>query len=266
MKSRIAERIQMQLEPVALLWTDEEPENALQFGEGRRGCVVSLICSAAKGRTAYACLQTAGCTGGAVGLGLTSSYEGVPGGIEYFLSNGNPEFCCTPEGRELAKKNPHLEHGEGYFRSPDVARAFIQELPRMDLNTKYVVFKPLSDLTPTEEPKVVIFLANPDQLSGLVTLCCYTTETRNAVVVSMAAGCAQMGILAYREVDSDQPRAILGLTDASARVRSANAIGRDKLSFTIPWNLFKRMEADVDNCFLVRGTWEELMGSDAPSQ
>ncbi|HXC92966.1 MAG TPA: hypothetical protein VN652_03085 [Geobacteraceae bacterium] len=47
MNSRIAESIKLAAEPVALLWSDSLPEDAVMFEKGRWGCVMSLVAAAA---------------------------------------------------------------------------------------------------------------------------------------------------------------------------------------------------------------------------
>lgn len=39
MKSKIAEAVKLKTSPVAVLWSDDKPDNALQFKEGRWGAV-----------------------------------------------------------------------------------------------------------------------------------------------------------------------------------------------------------------------------------
>ena len=49
MKSKIARHICLQNHPVAVLWQDEMPDEAIHFQEGKWGCVVALIKAASKG-------------------------------------------------------------------------------------------------------------------------------------------------------------------------------------------------------------------------
>ncbi|HCX90626.1 MAG: hypothetical protein COW04_02675 [Deltaproteobacteria bacterium CG12_big_fil_rev_8_21_14_0_65_43_10] len=260
MKSKIAEAIKMKYSPVAILWTDERPEKALQFKEGRWGCETFLLCSAAKGRVAAADRETFGCIGGGVGLGFGNQYLNFPGGIEYYISTGNPEFCNTEMGKKIAEDMPELVDGEGYVKNPELAKEFVNSLPMIDVPTRYVVFKPIELVSDDEEPKVIIFLVNPDQLSALVVLANYDRESNVNVIAPFGAGCHQIGILPYREGESLEPNAIIGLTDLSARKRMMRMVDKDILSFTVPFKMFQEMEGNVEGSFLEKETWASVIG------
>ena len=260
MKSRIAEAIKMKYSPVAVLWTDERPGKAVQFKKGRWGCVTFLLCNAAKGKVAAADRETFGCLGGGVGLGFGNQYLNFPGGIEHYISTGNPEFCKTEIGRKIAEDLPELMKGEGYVQTPGLARNFVDSLPMIDAPARYVVLKPLELVSDDEEPKVVVFLVNPDQLSALVVLANYARESSVNVIAPFGAGCHQICILPLQEGESGEPKAIIGLTDLSARKRMMKMVDKDMLSFSVPFKMFQEMEGNVEGSFLEKETWALVVG------
>ena len=67
-----------------------------------------------------------------------------------------------------------------------------------------------------------------------------------------------MGVFAYRELEREHPKALVGLTDLSARVNTRASLGDKVLGFTIPWPLFLHMEENVEGSFFQRRTWEQL--------
>jgi len=70
MESRIAEALKLSYAPVAILWTDEKPEKAQEFKQGKWGCVMWMLAGAAKEKTAVFTKETYGCWGGVSALAL----------------------------------------------------------------------------------------------------------------------------------------------------------------------------------------------------
>jgi uncharacterized protein (DUF169 family) len=273
MESLIAKAIHLNYQPVALIWSDEKPEGAMQFQENKWGCVMWLAAHAAKGKTAVADIKTFGCFGGGVGLGFGDQYKSFPGGEKgfcNFLSSGNAN---TEGGKELAEKiKPFMRaeaydnflHGERYIKTPKFVEKFLADLPIMQIPVKYVVFKPLQDVDLTKEkPQSIIFFVNPDQLSALVVLANYGREDNENVIIPYAAGCQIIGIRTYKEVKSKKPRAVIGLVDLSARVYIRKQLANNNLmTFSLPLNLFEEMEQNVAGSFLERHTWQSLVSEE----
>ncbi len=269
MKSMIAEAIKLNSEPVALLWTDDLPDGALQFEKGKWGCAMSLIAVAAKGRTVALDRETFGCIGGGVGLGFGNQYEDFPGGLDgfsHFLSNGNAQ---TPQGPAIAAGMAadgarqdfcdHFLHGERYRRDAALARQYVDQLPIRDIPTRYVVFKSLAELADEEQPISVTFFVNPDQLSACVVMANYDRADVDSVGIPHVAACQVIGLLSYAEAATGWPRCLVGLTDLSARQNLKTALGSDKMSFTMPFQRFLQMEASVPGSFLESATWRSLI-------
>jgi uncharacterized protein (DUF169 family) len=266
--SKIAKAIHLKHHPVALIWSDEKPEAAMQFQEKKWGCVMWLIANAAKGKSSACDIKTFGCFGAGVGLGFGNQYKNFPGGEDgfcHFLSSGN---ATREGGMAMAEQiKPFMTrdaydnflHGERYFKTPKQVEKFIECLPMMEIPTNYVVFKPLQDVNLLiEKPQTVIFFVNPDQLSALVVLANYGRGSNENVIIPYAAGCQTIGIYPYREATSENPRAVVGLTDISARIFIRKQLGDNLMSFTVPLSLYEEMEQNVAGSFLERHSWKDL--------
>jgi len=269
MNSKVAEAIRLETHAVALVWADAAPQEATRFKAGRWGCVVTLFAAvAAKGRVGAFDRQTYGCWGGGIGLGFGNCYEAFLGGIEgfcRFLADGNRS---SEEGKRIGKEmaawgGRRLEEdflqGERYLKDAGVTKRFLEAIPMRDIPAQYVVVKPLELADPEQEDiKSVTFFVDADRLSALVVLANYTDPDLENVIVPWAAACQIMGIFAYRELEREHSRALIGLTDLSARLNVRASLGKNLLSFTAPWPLFLRMEQNVEGSFLQRRTWDEL--------
>jgi uncharacterized protein (DUF169 family) len=272
MKSKLLDAIGLQTHGVALTWADTAPEAAIRFKPGRWGCVVSLIATVAtKGRVGAFDRETYGCWGGGIGLGFGNCYQAFPGGIDgfcHFLAQGNKD---SDEGRRVGEQvaawgDAHMTedflYGEGYVKSAEATRRFVEALPLRDIPARYVVVKPLEQVDAEQDAvKCVTLFVDPDQLSALVILANYTHPDRENVAVPWAAGCQVMGIFAYRELEREHPRALVGMTDISARLNTQASLGKHVLGFTIPWPLFCNMEENAEGSFLQRRTWRQLRGA-----
>ncbi len=270
MKNMIADAIRLKYNPVALLWSKEKPQEAMQFQEGKWGCVMWLAVYAAKGKNAVADINTFGCIGGGVGLGFGNQYKNFPGGEDgfcHFLSSGNEK---REGGKELAQKiKPFMRdeaydnylYGERYIKSPALVSKFIENLPITEIPEPYVVFKPLSAIDlKKEKPQSIIFFVNPDQLSALIVLANYGHENNENVIIPYAAGCQTIGIYPYKEAKTAKLRGVVGLTDLSARLYVRKQLGdANCMTFTAPYALFEEMEKNVADSFLQRHTWQSLL-------
>lgn len=269
MDSKIAKAISLKHHPVALIWSETKPNEAIQFQEGKWGCAMWLIAGAAKGKASACDIRTFGCFGAGVGLGFGNQYKNFPGGEEgfcHFLSTGN---ASREGGMAMAEQikpfmtreaYDHFLHGERYIKTPKDVGKFIDSLPMMEIPTTYVVFKPIQDVNfADEKPKTLIFFVNPDQLAALVVLANYGRGNNENVIIPYAAGCQTIGIYPYREANSEKPKAVVGLTDISARAYIRKQLGGNLMSFAVPLALYEEMEGNVEGSFLERHSWKALM-------
>lgn len=239
METRVTGELKLRHPLVAVIPSNEKPGNAPRFKERGWACMIGMFVRAARGATVALDRKVVRCPGGKTGVGFGNSYARHLDTVSYFLSTGKP-------GRF---------EGEAYKKTPSLARTMIEFVPAIDLPFKYVILKPFEQVDPRKEtPQLVVALANPDQLSALIVLANYRRSNNHSVIVSMGSACSSICLYPFNENTSDEPRAIIGLTDITAR----HYLEADILSFTVPYKMFLEMEADIPGSFLEKKPWKEL--------
>ncbi len=247
MESRLAEAVHLETEPVAVLFCDEMPEEAVQFPRGKWGCVVSMFVAASRGAVVAFDSKTHGCNMGGVSLCLRDRVAEPMGGLDYYLSHGRGEGYPADE---------RFPEGERYIKTPELAREFIHSVPFTPIPAQFVVLKPVSKVDQiVDKPVLAAMFADPDQISALHFMANYDRPGIDNVIMPWGAGCHTLSVYPYHETLSERPRAVVGCVDISVR----KYFDSQKLSFAVPWEMFLRMERNVPNSFLVRDSWQQLL-------
>lgn len=179
--------------------------------------------------------STLGCSGAKRYLGFSN--EAVES-LDDFLACGIPGEL---EGLRLKK-------------TPDIAREQRAAVPRFEAPAEYLAARRIDGLEPGDEPQVAVFFAEPDVLAALYTLAGYDDARPDAVVAPFGAGCATIVQYPFQQAGTDQPRAVLGMFDISARP----CVGANVLTLSVPWKKFVRMAGYMDESFLTTASWETV--------
>ena len=159
--------------------------------------------------------------------------------FEYFLS------CGIPGEME----------GERYKQTPEIVLETQKIMHMIPSKDKFVIFKRWDKLEEKDEPDVVIFFAKPDVLSGLFTLANFDrVQPDGGVFAPFGAGCGSIIHYAYLEKDKENPRAVIGMFDPSARP----CVPENVLTFSVPMNRFVEMVNYMEESFLITDTWQKV--------
>lgn len=222
--------------PITFYYTEEEGRAQMVEppSTGHR-CVICDLARVRKGESLCFGPDSPGCGGGKRYFGFTQ--ELAPN-FEYFLSCGIPGKL----------------DGERYKKSPELVKEVLKKLPDFKAPAGYLIFKRWDMLEKPDDPDVVIFFAPPDVVSGLFTLANFDEVSPSAVFAPFGAGCSTIVQYPYLEKDSDRPRGVLGMFDVSARP----CVPEKTLSFAVPMNKFVRMVDDMEESFLITGSWNKV--------
>jgi len=184
----------------------------------------------------------------------------IPG--EQALSCSGAKYFCgyvkerAPDFRYfLSCGKPGGVPGERYKRSPELVDAADNHAAHIPVAGRHYLFKRWDTLTAADNPEVVIFFARPEVLSGLFTLANYDRAEPNGVICPFSSGCGSIILYPWLEQQKEDPRAVLGMFDPSARP----CVPVDMLTFAVPMKKFTRMVADMEECFLITDTWKKVV-------
>lgn len=270
MKSITAEKLKLNYDPVAILWSNTKPEGALQIKPHAQTCIMPFFAQVVtKGKTAAFDRESYGCPGARAGLGFGNGYYEAFGGagtefMAAFFTKGvessrDPDAYCAIVGRIPKGGRAKFLKGERLHKDVEKAKRFMTEdLPITDIDERYVIFTPLSSVMEEKCPVVVVFVATPLQIAGLVTLVGAVREGTDPVRVPPMAACQQIGAFVYDEAGRESPRAVLGYTDLAARANVGKVIPEEMFTFAVPYSLFLEMEEEAKDGVFDGPIWKEV--------
>lgn len=222
--------------PITFYYTNEEGHAEAAKPDSVPRCVIGALVKIRKGESLAFDVDSVGCPGGKRYLGFA---EEIMPDFEYFLS-------CGIEGK--------LE-GERYKKTPEMVKEFMaKHSPAMKAPARYIVFKRWDKLEKSDNPEVVICFARPDVLSGLFTLASFDEAEQNTVIAPFGSGCSSIVQYPYLEVNSANPRGVIGMFDVSARPY----VPADTLTFAAPMSKFTRMINNMEESFLITPSWAKV--------
>jgi len=221
--------------PITFYYSDEEGRAVKADPKSVPRCVVNLLTEVRNGHSLCLDANSIGCPGGKRYLGYA---ENIAPNFEYFLSYGIPGSV----------------RGERYCKSPELVKEMMEQMPIFKAPGRFIVFKRWDKLDEIDNPEVIIFFAEPDILSGIFTLARFDEADRNAVSAPFGSGCSTVVQYPYLEKDSNNPKAIIGMFDPSARP----FVPWNVITLSIPMSKFINMIDNMEESFLITNTWRRI--------
>jgi hypothetical protein len=198
-------------------------------------CLVCDLARIRKGNDLAFDGESLSCSGAQFYLGYTTERRPE---FRYFISYGKPGV-----------------EGERYKQSPEIVDQMDRHRGQIPAEGKCYTFKRWDRLTESDTPEVAIFFARPEVISGLFTLANFDQSDPNGgVMCPFGAGCGSIIFWPWLEQQKENPRAVLGMFDPSARP----CVPLDVLTFAVPMKKFTRMIGYMEESFLITPTWEKV--------
>ncbi len=144
---------------------------------------------------------------------------------------------------------------ERYKQTPEMVTDFIRQMEVPKTENKYLHFARIDKVEDLENKEGIIFLANPDMLSGLTTWAFFDNNAHDCVVATFGSGCSTVVTQATIENRKNGKRTFIGFFDPSVRPY----FEPDKLSYTIPMSRFKKMYQTMrQSCLFDTHAWGKI--------
>ncbi len=221
--------------PLTFYYTDEEGRADLVKPGTVNRCIIAALLKARKGNPMAFGVESIGCFGGKRYVGFTAQ---ITPNFEYFLSCGIP-------GK--------LE-GERYKKSPELVKEIMAQQPPFKAPGRYIVFKRWDMLEESDNPLIAVFFAKPDVLAGLFTLASFDEAEANGVISPFGSGCSSIVHHPLMQSESRRPKPVIGMFDISARP----FVDKYELSFAVPMKKLETMVNNMDESFLITGSWGKI--------
>lgn len=231
----LRKKLGMELSPVGVFLYEEIPGYAVPLKKKTRGCIAALMYMSAKGKIFVFDEETTGRSCASFYLGYQ---DWIFPGIEKFLSNE-----CVND------REP-----ERFLKNPEIAKKMIEHLVPEKKRTGTIICKPLELCLENEQSELVIFFANPDQLSALVFLTAFGAPLEDRIETRFASACMSMFTLPIKYAEEGKKKAVWGFHDLSARL----SIPKDLTSLTMTFDLFNEVCENSYESFLGTETWERV--------
>ena len=243
--SRLAEILRMTNHPVAIYRSETIPEGASISGS-HCGIPPLLVKCARLGQLCATDNEHSTCHGSKSGFGF--------GGI---ANRQNSAWSASVVPECMREKMKHKGAGQSYFKTPEIALLQMEPIKDYGDGSDAIVFQDLDEAEKEGKPiEVVVFLVDPARITALMQLAAFSKETPGpAVIMPYGHACQQIYAIPRAEGESDDPHAVVGMTDMYAR----RYIGKDQMSFAVPYSLYKRMVSDIDSSFLMKDKFIENM-------
>lgn len=210
--------------PLFFGYSDKPIANTEKIG----GCFFKALNKAREGVPVSLSVDVIGCGGGKLYTGFTDMPERVPG----FVS--------------LKEK---------YKKTPKMVADYVNELRIKRTEKPFLNFIRIDKANSFEGTEGIMFYATPDMLSGLCGWAFYDINESDAVVSMFGSGCSTVISMTVVENEKKGHRCFLGLLDPSVRPW----VGKNELSFTIPFSRFVPMMETMKDTFLFGShAWEKV--------
>lgn len=220
--------------PITFYYTSGETDVPAANTPKGKNCLIGNLAKVRKGASLYFTGETISCGGGRKYTGFA---DRLRPGFEYFLSCGNDTI-----------------EGERYKQTPQLVTEYLRNQPEFSKKGDKLVFRRWDTLEEQDTPEVVIFFASPHVISGLFTLANYDFPGLDGVITPFGAGCTSIIQYPYQEGFREQPRAVIGMFDPSAR----RFVPGNMLTFAVPVKRFETMVEHMEESFLITSTWKVI--------